>query len=154
MSGCWFTGPLAVIMRDDYSTWCIQLTLCLGFPLISSAMEVMKKAHREELERELEKARRLGSGGTDRQSLSTQQRSVATQLSHSTHCPFENPLSFLVYLTPVTFLTTPPPTHTLIHNLSLSHTHTTFKGFSQQSGLSNTISIPSCGQICHFTSLS
>ncbi|XP_062386906.1 TRIO and F-actin binding protein b [Sardina pilchardus] len=44
------------------------------------AMEILKKAHREELERELEKARRLGSAGTDTQALTTQQRAETAAL--------------------------------------------------------------------------
>ncbi|KAG5279806.1 hypothetical protein AALO_G00081800 [Alosa alosa] len=44
------------------------------------AMEILKKAHREELERELEKARRLGSAGTDTQALTSQQRAETAAL--------------------------------------------------------------------------
>lgn len=44
------------------------------------AMEVLKKAHSEELERELEKVRRLGPGATDTQAPTTEQCSETAAL--------------------------------------------------------------------------
>ncbi|KAJ8387544.1 hypothetical protein AAFF_G00152400 [Aldrovandia affinis] len=41
----------------------------------AQAMEVLKKAHREEMEREVERVRRLCGGGADPQALRTQQQS-------------------------------------------------------------------------------
>eukprot|EP00063_Salmo_salar_P073874 XP_014048709.1 PREDICTED: TRIO and F-actin-binding protein-like [Salmo salar] len=40
----------------------------------AQVMETLKKAHREELEREVEKAKRLGGGGANTQTLRTQQQ--------------------------------------------------------------------------------
>ncbi|XP_063079910.1 TRIO and F-actin binding protein b [Engraulis encrasicolus] len=46
----------------------------------TKAMEVLKKAHHEELDRELEKARRRASAGADTQALGTQQRAEVAAL--------------------------------------------------------------------------
>ncbi|KAI1884579.1 hypothetical protein AGOR_G00227840 [Albula goreensis] len=46
----------------------------------AQAMEVLKKAHREEMEREVERVRRLCGGGSDRQALSIQQQSETQAL--------------------------------------------------------------------------
>lgn len=59
------------------NTVCLILDSLTSHPPLSLCglvMETLKKAHREELEREVEKAKRLGGGSANTQTLRTQQQ--------------------------------------------------------------------------------
>lgn len=70
-----FTVSLHVPQSGKYLVCCCQLVgdhvevvVCI------SVMEALKKKHKEELEREVEKVRRLSSGVLDSQTLRVQQQ--------------------------------------------------------------------------------